>query len=210
MAGLPGATIRLRRLPARSISKKYKMTPQFCWAIGGVLVVGIFVPCLLTWLHAHGGLFPFLDFPDSDVVRTPWNPTDLALLQLVALVGCGPGALLLTMGLFAAARKSPRLAEPRENEIMRLGALSGALLSFANFPGYLSGVFYSSETYLTILRIGLLFAVTGATCGAWIAWQAYRERHPERGFLPRFSLRTLIAGAFSWGLLLFVFMPIAL
>jgi len=60
---------------------------------------------------------------------------------------------------------------------------------------------------LIALRIALLFVVTGATCGAWIAWQAYRERHPERGFFPRFSLRTLIVGAFSWGLLLAVYMP---
>ena len=44
--------------------------------------------------------------------------------------------------------------------------------------------------------------------GAWIAWQAYRERHAERGFFPRFSLRTLIVGTFSWGVLLAVFMPV--
>jgi hypothetical protein len=177
------------------------------WAFVGVLAVGVTVPCVLTWLHNYGGLFPPSHAADSVSPRL-WNVVDLLLLEGIALIGCGPGAVLLTLVLFHLMRKSRYLERATERDAMVLGAGAGAVMAFLNFPGYLSGVFYNDiDSDVTLVRIAILFAITGATCGAWTAWQAYRARHPERKLFPRFSLGTLICWALAWGVLLTVFMP---
>jgi len=206
MVQQPGAaSIPLRSIANKKTTRDLLASVHFRWAVFGIMAVGILIPCVLTWLHAHGDLFPAV-FLEVNENRMPWNLFDLMFLLFIALIGCGPGAFLLGLFAFTTMRRARCLKASRENEAMRHGALLGAALAFANFPGYLSAVFYEGED-LIALRIALLFVVTGATCGAWIAWQAYRERHPERGLFPRFSLRTLIVGAFSWGLLLAVYMP---
>lgn len=197
--------IRILSLPKQAAHRKDLLNPQFFWATGGVLVVGIFVPCLLTWLHNHGSL-PFFHGEALDAAE-PWNLIDWIQLQACALLGCGPGALLLTALLFLMMRRSMRSGETSEKNAMRAGAFIGVAFSFANLPGYLSVNFYAGDPLSIALRIGMLFAVTGATCGAWIAWQVYRERHPDRGLFPRFSLRTLLVCAMAWGLLLALYMP---
>lgn len=174
----------------------------------GVLIVGITVPCVLTWLHNHGGLLPLFPDSDSTPIAHSWSAFDLLILEIIALIGCGPGALILTLLLFHLIRRSRQLENASERGIMLQGAVLGAVLAFLNFPGYLSSEFYKDGGgSATVFRIGVLFAVTGATCGAWTAWQVYRATHPERGFFPRFSLSTLICAALAWGVLLIVFMP---
>lgn len=194
--------------PPASATSLARFGPHLAWAMLGILVVGITVPCVLTWLHNHGGLFPL--FPDSDSIPIShsWSATDLLLLEVIALIGCGPGALILTLLLFHLLRRSGQLENETERGVMLQGAMLGALLAFFNFPGYLSSEFYKGgDSGVMLLRIGLLFAVTGATCGAWTAWQVYRAKHPERGLFPRFSLFTLVCAAMAWGVLLIVFMP---
>ncbi len=57
------------------------------------------------------------------------------------------------------------------------------------------------------MRVVALFAITGATCGAWIGWQVYRERHPGTPLLPRFKLSTLLLLVIAWGFVLLLFRP---
>ena len=105
------------------------------------------------------------------------------------------------------------------------GSLIGAGFSFLNLPvyfcaGYVAIIemgmhrmdrvvmgFLGQEPLEYFSRAFVLFTFTGATCGAWVGWQAYKERHPKCGFFPRFSLRTLVLLAMGWGMLLALFMP---
>jgi uncharacterized membrane protein YsdA (DUF1294 family) len=79
-------------------------------------------------------------------------------------------------------------------------------MSFLNFPGYL-GLLHLADDPYRLLRLCAVYIITGGVCGAWLAWQVFREQHPERGVIPRYSLRTLLLLVIAWGFLLWIFMP---
>ncbi|MBE7463192.1 MAG: hypothetical protein HS116_06795 [Planctomycetes bacterium] len=183
-------------------------------AVLGALLLGILVPCLLTfWFSGHSGLTgAFLEAPERpDEGR--WDFSELVWLISVASIGCGPGALILSgilIGLFRLLmRQEGRAWQVWKSEryFMQAGFAAGALAAFANFPGYLVVDLLNHHDGLRLLRVFTLFAVTGATCGTWIAWQVYREFHPELGLFPRVSLSGLVVLVLGWSTLLFLFQP---
>jgi hypothetical protein len=174
-------------------------------ALAGTLVLCVLVPCVLTWCRTQGVPFEQGTFRDHPPTSS-WSPLELFSLLFCTFFLCGPGALLLAYLMLLRLRRFAGMGESAERPAITRGALWGTLIGFLDFPGYLALIFFYNDPY-GILRVAVLFAVTGATCGAWIAWQAYRERHPERGFLPRFSLRTLVVGVMAWGVLLGLFFP---
>ena len=103
-------------------------------------------------------------------------------------------------------RKSDAIEKDDEAPAMRKGALIGCLLGFTNVPGYFANILLA-PTPNPGLRLVSLFAVTGATCGAWLGWQAYRHRHGRKAWFPRFNLSTQIFLVMGWGVLLALFMP---
>ena len=191
-------------VPAHLIAPR-RAAPPSRWfpALAGTLVLCVLVPCVLTWCRTQGAPFPMFD-DDPPALR--WNSLQLIALFFCTFFLCGPGALLLAYLMLLRLRRFAGLGEGAERPAITHGALWGTLIGFLDFPGYLAFFLFDKDPY-GILRVAVLFAVTGATCGAWIAWQAYRERHPERGFLPRFSLRTLVVGVLAWGVLLGLFFP---
>ena len=171
--------------------------------------MGVLVPCVLTWWHTHGRAFDrvrMVEAEKADLANLPrWMVGDLVELLFFTIFYCGPGAVILAGILMAIQRKAALRLEDAEGNFIWKGTWFGAGMAYLNFPGYLSIFFFERE--FAVFRTGMLFFVTGATCGAWIAWQAYKERHPERGFLPGFSLRTLVLFSFGWGGLLWLFRP---
>jgi hypothetical protein len=77
----------------------------------------------------------------------------------------------------------------------------GVACAFLNLPGYAAGM------YVGLPRLLALFVVAGATCGLWIAWQAYRNIHPEAGCFPQYRLSTLLMLVIAWGVVLALFTP---
>jgi hypothetical protein len=174
-------------------------------AIAGALFLGVLVPTLLTAMHTV----------DQEPLRIPASEVPYIFLRFLirflilivcASVGCGPGAAILTAIFLYRLMKNPCSKEPDERAVISLGARSGALYAFFNLPGFLALVFLYYEDF-AFLRVLALFMITGATCGGWIGWQAYRAHHLERGFFPRFSLGTLVSLALGWGALLILFGP---
>lgn len=184
-------------------------------AVCGALLLGVLVPCLLTfWNMGHGSGSGFaVGNLSSQTEDGGWYIKDLIWLISVAGIGCGPGALVLSGILIVFFRYLMRLDRQAsqlwkaDRHYLIAGCLAGATAAFANFPGYLVGELLNSEDDLRSLRVLTLFAVTGATCGTWIAWQVYREFHPGLGLFPRISLAGLIALVLGWGALLFLFQP---
>jgi hypothetical protein len=176
-------------------------------AMLGAIVLCVLVPCLLTWARLQGVPFnPNATHPNAPSGFDEWNAGQLAVLSFFTFILCGPGTVVIGGILMHSLRKSRALALDEERGSITEGALRGGTWGFLNLPGYFALTFHGGE-FMGLLRVGVLFAVTGASCGAWIAWQAYRERHPARGFLPRFSLRTLIVAVFAWGTLLGLYFP---
>mgnify|MGYP001616675931 CR=1 FL=1 len=81
----------------------------------------------------------------------------------------------------------------------------GSVIAFLNLPAHLSAVLFEWDSSLDLLRYILLFIVSGASCGAWIGWQAYRAENPQAGFFPPCSLKTLLGVVLAWGALLALF-----
>ena len=197
---------RRKKLVSSSWLKFFSLRFRAIYALAGALIIGVLLPCVFTWWHTHG---LYLGFKDVD---NPAKAPELGLeplLHLLLLAGlfCGPGALILGLILMAFQRQDAARLEDDEGNFIWRGAWAGVGLAYLNFPGYFSVFLFERGIEAAAFRTGTLFFVTGATCGAWISWQAYKESHPERGFLPRFSLRTLLLLTFGWGGLLWLFMP---
>ena len=187
------------------IWKNISLRGRMILALMGALLLGVPIPCLLTWWSTNGAPLHrlALDKPNEYV---PWQLQDLLVLLIFCSVLCGTFALGLGGIMMASLRGDSRLEQDDERFILSYGMKAGAGLAFLNLPGYFAKFFYGDGA-LPLVRIVMLFAVTGLTCGAWIAWQAYKERHPQRGFLPRFSLKTLVLLSLGWGLLLMLYRP---
>lgn len=182
-----------------------------CWAALGALVIGVTLPTVLVWWNC-GGL-PLRRMQKDPPTQTgnvqTWIEVseDLAILELIATFFCGPGAVILSLVVFALTRRVTRNESSTLQTVILYGMGVGAGLAFSNVPGYFAGEFMHGETSTVGLKLGLLFLVAGASSGAWIAWQAYRAEHAEARFWPRFSLRTLTLAVIAWGALLGVFAP---
>ncbi|MBI3829318.1 MAG: hypothetical protein HY291_07365 [Planctomycetes bacterium] len=187
---------------AKESSRK---TACVLFAIAGALFLGVLVPTLLTAMHTV----------DQEPLRIPESQIPYVFLRFLvkflvlvicAAAGCGPGAALLAGYFLYRLMKHPCTKEADERAAISHGAKLGALFAFFNLPGFLALVFLYYEDF-AFLRVLALFMITGATCGGWIGWQAYRAHHLERGFFPRFTLGTLVSLALGWGALLVLFGP---
>lgn len=98
------------------------------------------------------------------------------------------------------------LSDSTRRAAIHFGMWAGALLAFANLPGYFVAGILKQQPWWG-LKMALLFAVAGASSGMWIAWQAYRAVHPEKRFWPQYSLATLLIVVIAWGALMGVFAP---
>ncbi|MCY3023841.1 MAG: hypothetical protein NTW87_33095 [Planctomycetota bacterium] len=168
-------------------------------ALAGAFVLCLLIPGALLWVRNSGNLQWFGS-------GGAWKVRHLLVLLLTELVLIAPGLVILAVIFLALLRRSSVVREKEERRAIRWGTAGGALMSFLNFPGYL-GLFHLDGDPHPRLRLCAIYIITGGVCGAWIGWQAFRERHPERGALPRYSLRTLLILAFAWGFLLWIFMP---
>jgi hypothetical protein len=167
-------------------------------AILGALLLCVIVPCFLIWWRNRGSLPLFSE--------REWSPSNLGFLLTTAVILLSPGTAILAVIALSLARKLVKRDEDgRHTAILATGTL-GSVLSFFNFPGYL-GVVHLDDGDLPLLRILILYGVTGFICGAWIGWQAYREAHPKCPFFPRYSLGTLVLLALAVGVLIGVFLP---
>ncbi len=179
---------------------------HFFQALMGALLFGVIPPCVLTWIHWRGSPSSWSLFGPPYTIKGGWTFFDLFHLFVVGTIFGGPGifliSALLLSHLYAFAEKH---ADRERHSILR-GAIVGAFIAFLNIPCYLVGVLCEPDP-LTWVRLVALFAFTGATCGAWLGWQAFRSIQPGRSFFPRFSLRTLVLLALGWGVLLALFMP---
>ncbi|MCW8132018.1 MAG: hypothetical protein KIS92_16850 [Planctomycetota bacterium] len=176
-------------------------------AMLGSVVIGAIVPCVLTWVRLEGHSEVFHEWSRSFGVEPsePWQFSHLAGMMGASALACG------TFSLFLAIMLKRHLvntcSEQTESKALeRRSAKLGALVAFLNFPGYLALVLFPLQVR-SFFQVLLLFLVTGATCGLWIGWQAYRVYQPDLGFVPRFTLRTLMALVFAWGVLLALFSP---
>ncbi|MCW8132016.1 MAG: hypothetical protein KIS92_16840 [Planctomycetota bacterium] len=182
-----------------------RRTSCMLWAFLGSIVLGVIVPTALTTMHTVDAE-PFR-IPDSEVPFVAFRfLIKFGVLAICAAVGCGPGALILTGILLHRMMKHPGSQAPDERPLILRAAWLGAIFSFANLPGLLALIFLATEEW-AFARIVALYMITGATCGGWIGWQAYRAHHLDRGFMPRFTLGTLISLTMGWGGLLILFGP---
>ena len=199
-----------------------KISRQCCFfACTGAFIIGVTLPTLLIlW---HRGL------THSDRIMTPgWiKMTEMSFKSIIETalwlfsgvsVFCGPGTVLLSLLLYFILRKDVLSQLESSGLLLLRGAMLGAVLAFANQPGWSAWQLFTTELWnpqppalavraMVILRFVLLFSVTGASCGAWIAWQAYRSHHPSEGQIPKYSLRTMMMLVLLWGALLALFSP---
>lgn len=140
--------------------------------------------------------FIFPDIPPDQILF------QFATLCAVATFLCGPGAAVLAFLVFGYLKRFQLRNRVEPARLIWRGMGVGMAVSILNLPGFLAGLVLHSFS-LTFL----LFAVAGANCGAWIAWQAYRATEPAARFFPRFTLATLLALVFGWGVILALFMP---
>ncbi len=175
------------------------------WALAGAVFIGVTLPCLLVVLHR----LPFGVLENSPAQNPSAKEVlvQALILQIFATLFCGPGALVLAGILYAILKSYWRSKKPSLHAFMCIGMILGAVSAFANFPGYICIELLRHGDPLRGVRVTLLFAVTGATCGSWIAWQAYRSYEPGVSLLPRYSLKTLLGVVLAWGALLAFFTP---
>ncbi|HYG76905.1 MAG TPA: hypothetical protein VEK08_18010 [Planctomycetota bacterium] len=183
--------------------------PEWLLACLGTLGFGITAPVLLACFYVSfdidQGMRGYAD--DARHMSLGLALQQFISLELTALFLCGPGAVILCLIVYAILRADPAAAQETPDEILLRGRWVGAVIAFANLPGYLSGFVLGWERPLTELRVALLFIVAGVVSGSWIAWQAWRASHPNAPFMPRYSLTTLLGCLLALGAVLTVFAP---
>ena len=179
-------------------------------ACAGAIVIGVTLPTLLVCWNASTPLTSLIldgGGPISPSIAQVME--DFILVEIIATVGCGPGALCLGLLLYGRLSRRAKEQQTEASALIKRGLFFGMGLAYLNLPGYLAIIFMPSQDHpdIKFAKIMLLFAVSGASCGVWIAWQAYRSAHEGERFLPRFTLSTLMGLVFGWGLLMAVFAP---
>ncbi len=164
-------------------------------ALGSVLI-GVTLPCALVGLRTLGNI-QIQNGPDH-------HHFDFVDMVVVAIIFCSPGAIVFSLLLLAILERQAANWSLRRSMVE--GAIFGIMMAFANVPGYFAIVLLQGDTFV-YARVMLLFVVAGASCGIWIAWQAWRKTHPQERFLPRFSLRTIMLLVLLWGAVMLVFQP---
>lgn len=135
-------------------------------------------------------------------------PLLFIFIVITAAILTGPGILILGNILLAILRHAPSLKKKSTKlcTLIASGAVFGAITSIANIPGYLGAIYLERDSN-PIPRLAVVFVVTGALCGTWIAWQVFKERHPGHGFLPEISDRMRAALVVSLLILGVIFFP---
>jgi hypothetical protein len=164
-------------------------------AVAGAVVLGVF----LYWFFVmwRVGVFhrPYAEASVRGATRLLTN----------ASLCYGLSVALLSPMLTRFLRKFPKRSPYEETTLIHVGAFFGALMSLLNPLSYAA---LPDQRGLAWTVFGpLMVFVLGASWGAWIGWQVYREKNPERGRIPRFYLSTLIALVLGWGLLLWILAP---
>ena len=170
----------------------------------GSVLIGVTLPVLLClWtlsgeaMHPKGGAKPDLSL---DTIAG-----EAVGLELIAVMFCGPGAIILGLLLYwHLCHKSKVMTE---DELIHGSMWRGALIAFLNLPGFFALILLNDSPQLAVIRIISLFLVAGATSGMWVAWQVCRKNNPLCGFIPRYRLSTLMGVVFAWAVLLALFAP---
>ena len=160
------------------------------FSVAGSLLLGVMLPVLLVCWHS----------------RMVPNLASIAELECVATPLFGPAAAVLSGLLFKILSNQKEPAK----EVVRTGIIGGAVMSFLNFPSLLVGVMFSEiheRDGMFLVRLIVLFAVSGGTCVAWTGWQVFRSAHRDAPFFPRFGLATLLGVVIAWAVLLAIFAP---
>lgn len=191
---------RTRRQIWEALLRQY-----WLFSIVGAVIIGVTLPTLLILWHTKfltvtgRGTPPALAFPHVLVISLA--------LEAAATAFCGPGAVFLGLLLYAGLSGGPKNPPLPARKSIKQGAIWGAGIAFLNLPGYLVLVVLDMNTPMGWLQLVLLFVVSGASCGMWIGWQAFRSDHPDASVFPQYSLKALMALVISWGVLLAVFNP---
>jgi len=185
-------------------------------AILGVVIISGLLPCLaaIIYVMACAAWDTSSCFRSKEGVVVWGDVLRLVVAMLSVGVVCStlipvPFALILMWRL----RRRLTDGERDARRIMRRGAIRGLLLPVANAFGCLGmthGVMMVRPAPLGPLAsfgILALWFSAGAAAGAWVGWEAYREKYPRKPWFPSFSLMTLtmlVATAGFIVLLLFV------
>lgn len=195
MPELPSSPPPETAYPAKVAARAKVGIVYYLEAALGSVMIGVSLPCLLVSLRTIDKSQPIeIGSVFADVIGT----------LIVATIFCGPGAVVLSIILLKIL--APRSVGWTLRQTMCAGVLAGVAMAFLNLPGYFVFEILKYDTFL-VVRVALLFAVAGASCGLWIAWQAWRATRPQERFLPRFSLRTLLLLVFLWGAVMLAFQP---
>lgn len=175
-----------------------------CFSVLGALFIGALIPALLFSFHAgttsmhlpvEGALANFIH--------------NVFVVFFMGLIYGGPLAFVLSLVVYG--RLSPeRGARLTDNGAhLRRGLRMGLLMAFLNVPAYLSAILLRSDDsiVLNILRMFVVFGLTGSACGFWIALLTWREQNPEQPLI-RFSLQSMMIGVFIFGAVLALFAPV--
>ena len=189
------STPKISPYRARLADRAKRGTLYALEATMGSVPIGVTLPCILVSLR-------LINRPSVEgVIFIEFNPF---AIFVCAVIFCGPGAIVLSLILLKILVS--KTTDWTLRQIICAGMFGGIAMAFCNLPGYLVIELLHGDTFV-LERVTLLFAVAGASCGMWIAWQAWRASHPKERFLPRFSLRTLMLLVFLWGIVMLAFQP---
>ena len=177
-------------------------------AVLGSIPIGVAVPTLLVFWHTRfltGGTLAGGTAQIRSIGEILMNG---AGIEAMATIFCGPGALVLALILFAILDRYTPPTPGDAGGFMTRGMVLGAILAFANFPGYLVMALLDMSVPDEVVRLVLLFAVTGASCGSWIGWQVHRSRVENAPFFPQFSLKMLLGFVLAWGTVMAIMRPV--
>lgn len=189
----------------------YSLGGRMMHALAGVMAIGVLVPSLLIWCRTGNiGITRFegsLSSSGNQPVKLEWNLSDMGALTLGAAFMCGPGALVACVYGMGRLRLMRAIQHGSERVAMAKGGRLGVFFAFLNLPAFFGAKFFRGEDEWWWLRFAALLAITGASCGAWVGWQAYKEWHTERGMFPAFTLQTLLVLVILYGFLVGLYFP---
>lgn len=183
-------------LPAKKTSSN--LTTVLSAALGSV-IVGVTLPVLMVCYHNANSNINIHGYMQVAII--------IAYLEIAATIVCGPGAVLLSVLLLIyMSRRRDQYAD--SHQLVTASMWRGAVISFLNFPGLLAmGLVGPEDSAMPVVRIIAMFLVAGASSGAWVGWQVYRQSHPDTPLLPRYRLSTLLLLVIAWGALMGIFAP---